>query len=112
MPITASSRSKRYINVMESLVAAEFEVQLARLAPAVRPRLDRTDVEAWALNQLPARYATSKRWIPVVSARVREKESARITEAVQRGIMTVYQNSQPAAEAGIPEVDFPWEQGF
>lgn len=48
-----------YLNAMEPLVAEEVHRQLQHLPPKLIPYLNPAQVTAYALNRLPALYATS-----------------------------------------------------
>lgn len=93
---------KRYINVMEKLVAGEFDIQIARLPKTVQAQINRTDAEAWALNHLPAQYATSKRWVNRSTEKLLEKHREQIAAAVKQGIAVVFKNNQPPESPYLP----------
>jgi hypothetical protein len=46
-------------NLMETFVVTEVDQQLSRLPPKVRDFVSRVDIIAYALNRLPAMYATT-----------------------------------------------------
>lgn len=52
---------RAYINVMELLVAEEFERQCKKLPGRVLKYVKRSEVETYALNRLPALYASSEK---------------------------------------------------
>jgi hypothetical protein len=87
---------------MEKLVAQEVEFQLAQLPEAMQGRIDRTDVEAWALNRLPARYATGKRGIKHVEQGLLTTHSATIVSVVRAGLQVVLRNDRPPGEPVFP----------
>jgi hypothetical protein len=89
MKPSESSASAVYKNVMELLVEAEVEQQLSALLPAQKAHLKDLDIAAYALNQLPALYATSERGLDYQIQRGRAKFAAQITQAVQRAIAAV-----------------------
>ncbi|MBC8122754.1 MAG: tetratricopeptide repeat protein [Gemmatimonadaceae bacterium] len=94
---------KRYINVMEKLVTGEFDIQIARLPKTVQAQINRTDAEAWALNHLPAQYATSQRWVHRSTEKLLEKHREQITAAVKQGITVVFKNNQPPESPYLPD---------
>ncbi len=53
--------NRSHINVMELLVAEEVDLQLQPLAPRVAKYLKPIEVETYALNRLPALYASSEK---------------------------------------------------
>lgn len=55
------AHSKTYINVMELLVTEEVDRQLQKLPERVLKYVKRAEVETYALNRLPALYASSQR---------------------------------------------------
>lgn len=61
MKIVPDSPRRAYINVMELLVAEEVEQQLKDLPPRVIKYLKVVEVETYALNRLPALYASSEK---------------------------------------------------
>jgi Late competence development protein ComFB len=89
MNASESSPSAVYKNVMELLVEAEVEQQFNSLPPHQKAHLKDLDVIAYALNQLPALYATSERGLDYQLQRGRAKFAAQITQAVQRAIAAV-----------------------
>lgn len=61
MSVTKSDQAHVYRNAMESLVEEEVERQLQRLPTKLTNYLNITEVKAYALNRLPALYATSEK---------------------------------------------------
>ena len=61
--MTASSAmaDRAYTNVMERLVAEEVARQKAKLPPKLREYIKGVEVETYALNRLPALYASSEK---------------------------------------------------
>ena len=53
--------NRAYTNVMERLVAEEVERQKAKLPPKLREYIKTVEVETFALNRLPALYASSEK---------------------------------------------------
>ncbi|MBC8121627.1 MAG: late competence development ComFB family protein [Gemmatimonadaceae bacterium] len=101
----ATGRRKHHLNVMETLVAREFDVQIARLPSQAQARVDRTDAESWSLNRLPAYYATGKRGMQMLEARLLEEHHSEIIIAIRGGIETVFRNNQPPGEPCLPGDD-------
>lgn len=110
LPAPASEgnrRRKHHLNVMETLVAREFDVQIGRLPSQAQARIDRTDAESWALNRLPAYYATGKRGMQMLEARLLEEHHSEIVIAIRGGIETVFRNNQPPGEPCLPGGEAP-----
>lgn len=61
MKIVHEVPKRAYINVMELLVAEEVEQQIQSLSPRVVKYLKMVEVETYALNRLPALYASSEK---------------------------------------------------
>ncbi|MBC7880780.1 MAG: late competence development ComFB family protein [Anaerolineae bacterium] len=102
-----NSRRKRYVNVMEQLVRQETERQHAELPEYIQQKLDCTDVEAWALNHLPARYATGVNGVQVLKNRLLDMYQELITITVQQAIEVVTRNSRPPGDPYLPGNDDP-----
>lgn len=98
-------RGKYTVNVMEKLVAEEVEFQLTRLPGEDQSKVDRTDTEAWALNRLPARYATGKQGIKYLEAELLKSYGAVIVSVVSAGLQAVLSNQQPPDEAACPVLE-------
>ncbi len=102
-----ASRRKRYVNVMEQLVRQETERQHSELPEYIQQKLDCTDVEAWALNHLPARYATGVNGVQVLRDRLLDMYQELITITVQQAIEVVTRNSRPPGDPHLPGNDDP-----
>jgi Arc/MetJ-type ribon-helix-helix transcriptional regulator len=74
---------------MESLVTEEVEKQLQQLPDKIRNYVNRADVIAYALNRLPALYATSEKGWQQQRARAAKEMGARIVAAVRQAIAAV-----------------------
>lgn len=78
-----------YKNVMEILVEEEVERQYQFLPPRQAAYLKQTELVAYALNQLPALYATSQKGLKHQLEKGRAKHGAEVARAVQRAIAAV-----------------------
>lgn len=78
-----------YKNVMELLVEEEVSRQYKALSPRMASYVNPTELVAYALNQLPALYATSEKGLEYQLKRGREKYMAQIAQAVQRAMAAV-----------------------
>lgn len=88
-PIKPPSRIEASVNVMETLVAEEVTNQLGSLPHKVARQTNPSEVAAFALNRLPALYATSKRGWQRQWKRGKGEMQAQIATAVRQGIMAV-----------------------
>ncbi len=78
-----------YTNVMEDLVADEVDRQLAALPPRVLRFIKRAEVETYALNRLPALYASSTQGLGYQRKRAQREFKAKILEAVRQALAAV-----------------------
>lgn len=78
-----------YQNVMELLVEEEVSRQYKALSPRIASYVNPTELTAYALNQLPALYATSEKGLEYQLKRGKEKYKAQIAQAVQRALAAV-----------------------
>ncbi|MEO1094042.1 MAG: late competence development ComFB family protein [Cyanobacteria bacterium J06638_28] len=78
-----------YINVMESLVAEEVEQQLHELPVRVRRYIRVEEVATYALNRLPALYASSAKGWQYQCQFAQRDLQAKIQDAVRQGIVAV-----------------------
>lgn len=78
-----------YQNAMESLVEQEVDRQLKALPPKVASYINRLELIAYALNQLPALYATSEQGLQHQIRRGMATHGAQVSQAVQRAIAVI-----------------------
>ncbi|NEQ34158.1 MAG: late competence development ComFB family protein [Leptolyngbya sp. SIO4C5] len=89
MTVVPSAPKREYINVMEVLVAEEVAQQLKKLPPRVLKYVKRAEVETYALNRLPALYASSEKgWEHQVEKAQGELHS-KIVHAVRQAFAAV-----------------------
>ncbi|AFZ23574.1 Late competence development protein ComFB [Cylindrospermum stagnale PCC 7417] len=86
----AFTKSSR--NVMEVLVVEEVEKQFQSLPAKTAKYIKASEVIAYALNRLPALYATSKRGWQRQWHRGKTEMYQKITTAVRQGIIAVQQD--------------------
>lgn len=86
----AFTKSSR--NVMEVLVVEEVEKQFQSLPPKAANYIKASEVIAYALNRLPALYATSKRGWQRQWHRGKTEMYQKIATAVRQGIIAVQQD--------------------
>ncbi|MBD0268707.1 MAG: late competence development ComFB family protein [Cyanobacteria bacterium Co-bin8] len=82
-------QKRAYINVMEWLVAEEVERQLHRLPPRLQKYVKRLEVETYALNRLPALYASSEKGWQHQCEKARHEMGSQIKGAVQQALAAV-----------------------
>jgi hypothetical protein len=81
-----------YCNVMELLVAQEVHRQLQQLPPKLVNYINPAQAIAYALNRLPALYATSPRGWYLQQQRAKAKLSPQIVVAVGQALAAVQQD--------------------
>lgn len=74
---------------MESLTADEVERQFQQIQPRLARYLSKEEVAAFALNRLPALYATSEKGWRQQCVRGRRDFGTQITAAVRQGLVAV-----------------------
>ena len=84
-----ATHRKLYINVMELLVAEEVDRQLASLPERVSKYIKRTEVETFALNRLPALYASSEKGLQHQYERALHDFQPKISNAVRQAFAAV-----------------------
>ncbi len=89
MSTTRHDSAQTYRNVMESLVVDEVEKQFQRLSAKVTSYVNKAEVIAYALNRLPALYATSEKGWEQQRARARKELDSQIVAAVRQAIAAV-----------------------
>jgi Late competence development protein ComFB len=78
-----------YKNVMEILVEQEVLRQVNALPARIAAYINQTELLAFALNQLPALYATSERGLEHQLEKGKVKFATQITQSVQRAIAAI-----------------------
>ena len=81
--------NRAYTNVMERLVAEEVERQKAKLPPKLREYIKTVEVEAYALNRLPALYAASEKGWQMQYEKAGKASAKEVSQAVRQGIAAV-----------------------
>lgn len=102
---TISKKSLVYRNAIEPIVVQEVEHQLRHLSPKMLKYIDPLQVIAYALNRLPALYATSEEGWHWQQARATTKMREQIATAVRQALVAVQRDplkvSTPLPETGI-----------
>jgi hypothetical protein len=76
-------------NVMELLVAEEIERQISRLPSNIKKFINPIEVATYALNRLPALYASSQQGFNKQKLKGRSEYSVQITQEVRKGLAAV-----------------------
>jgi hypothetical protein len=96
-------------NVMEMLVAEEIERQIVRLPSNIQKFINPIEVATYALNRLPALYASSQQGFNKQKLKGRSEHSVKITQEVRKGFAAIQQdllrNSTPLQAENESEVD-------
>ncbi|AFY71389.1 Late competence development protein ComFB [Thalassoporum mexicanum PCC 7367] len=98
-----------YCNVLERLVLTLAELQISRLAPEIRDRIDAAEVTAFTLNRLPPMYATSSRGLQQLHQRVKAEFASSINRTLYHAI-TVIVDSPHRFTTPLPYDKFDQEQ--
>ncbi|MEL6778628.1 MAG: late competence development ComFB family protein [Cyanobacteria bacterium J06597_16] len=81
--------NRAYTNVMERLVAEEVERQKAKLPPKLREYIKTVEVETFALNRLPALYASSEKGWQMQYEKAGKTHGEAVSKAVRQGVAAV-----------------------
>ncbi|MEM7590858.1 MAG: late competence development ComFB family protein [Cyanobacteria bacterium P01_A01_bin.83] len=96
-------------NVMEVLVADEIDRQIVRLPNNIKKFVNKIEVATFALNRLPALYASSQQGFNKQKLKGRSEYSVKITQEVRKGFATVQQDllriSTPLLAENEAEID-------
>ncbi|MFB2976248.1 late competence development ComFB family protein [Microseira sp. BLCC-F43] len=76
-------------NVMETLVSKEIDAQLLLLPPRVAQSINKIDVMTYAMNRLPALYASSQKGWQYQISRAQKQYGQQILLAVRQAIIAV-----------------------
>ncbi len=87
--LSLHTEDRTYVNVMESLVSEEVGQQLDKLPLRVRRYIKAEEVVTYALNRLPALYASSEKGLQYQRQLARRDMRSKIQDAVRQGIVAV-----------------------
>ena len=76
-------------NVMEILVSEEIDRQIARLPSNIKKFINPIEVATYALNRLPALYASSQQGFNKQKLKGRSDYSVKITQEVRKGFAAI-----------------------
>ncbi|MEL6438629.1 MAG: late competence development ComFB family protein [Cyanobacteria bacterium J06621_8] len=97
-------------NVMEVLVADEIERQIVRLPNNIRKFINTIEVATYALNRLPALYASSQQGFNKQKLKGRSQYSVKITQEVRKGFAAVQQDLLRSSTPLLAENEVEIEQ--
>lgn len=83
------SKPQVYQNVMESLVEEEVNRQLQKVSPRLLRYINNIEVSTFALNRLPAMYASSQEGFYRQQAKAKQEYKQDISRAVRRALAAV-----------------------
>ncbi|NEP19079.1 MAG: late competence development ComFB family protein [Leptolyngbya sp. SIO4C1] len=89
MGVVKQLPAKSYANVMEVLVSEEVERQLSQQQPRVLKYIKRSEVETFALNRLPALYASSEKGWKFQYEKASRQMYRQVADAVRQAIAAV-----------------------
>ncbi|MEO1671755.1 MAG: late competence development ComFB family protein [Cyanobacteria bacterium J06631_2] len=96
-------------NVMEVLVSEEIGRQIVRLPNNIKKFINPIEVATYALNRLPALYASSQQGFNKQKLKGRSEYSVKITQEVRKGFAAIQQDllrsSTPLTIENDSEVD-------
>ena len=96
-------------NVMELLVSEEIDRQMARLPNNIKKFINPIEVSTYALNRLPALYASSQQGYNQQKLKGRSEFSVKITQEVRKGFAAIQQDilrsSTPLVSENEVEID-------
>lgn len=80
---------KKYINIMEQMVAEEVNRQIILLPQKLAKYIKRTDIETYALNRLPPLYASSEEGWKFQTKKAEEGYEKEIAVAVRHAFAAI-----------------------
>lgn len=99
MALSEQQTAQSYQNIMEPLVHAEIEKQLKFYPKNLKAYINKVEVATYALNRLPALYASSRQGKEQQHRIAQRKYKEEITSAVRRAIAAIekdpLRNSDP-----------------
>jgi DNA repair ATPase RecN len=111
MEATRLNLAKTYLNAMEILVEEEIDRRLNAMSERQRAYLNRMEIIAYALNQLPPLYATGEKGLEFQLSQGRIQHTSRIQRAVHQALAAVlrdpiltYKPIRIEAPAGLRDV--------
>jgi len=85
----AVNSNKKYVNIMEEMVAEEVNRQITVLPQKLAQYIKRRDVETYALNRLPPLYASSKEGWKFQTKKAEKDYEEKIAVAVRHALAAI-----------------------
>ena len=92
MKINRPESEYTHRNVMEILVAEEIDRQIVRLPSSIRKFINPIEVATYALNRLPALYASSQQGFNKQKLKGHSEYKVKITQEVRKGFAAIQQD--------------------
>lgn len=84
-----SNSQKKYVNIMEKMVAEEVSQKMKLLPQKLAKYIKRSDVETYALNRLPPLYASSKEGLQFQIKKAQKDYQEKIALVVNHALAAV-----------------------
>ncbi|MGL5033584.1 MAG: late competence development ComFB family protein [Microcystaceae cyanobacterium] len=110
MQIPDNSVAKIHVNVMESLVYAEIEKQLKFYPKNLKGYINKIEVATYALNRLPALYASSKQGEEQQRRLALKKHKELMGSVVRRAIAAIERDPLRSSEPIISDLEIESEE--
>ena len=110
MQIPDNSVSKTHVNVMEALVYAEIEKQLKFYPKNLKGYINKVEVATYALNRVPAFYASSKQGQEQQRRIAIRKHKDDIASVVRRAIAAVERDPLRSSEPIVADWEIEAEE--
>jgi hypothetical protein len=106
----APSNAGVHVNVMETLVHDEIEKQLRFYPKNLRNYLNLTEVATYALNRLPALYASSVKGMEEQRRVAARQYRSELTSAVRRAIAAVERDPLRSCDPIVSEIELNYRE--
>lgn len=103
MNVTQDNRAQFCCNVMETLVNQEIKQQFLEFSPRLTQYINKIEVMTYAMNRLPALYASSEKGWQHQMSRGKNEFALQITIAVRQGLAAVLRDPLRVAIALKPQ---------
>ena len=92
-------------NVMEVLVSEEINRQIGRLPSNIKKFINPIEVATYALNRLPALYASSQQGFNKQKLKGRSEHSVQITQQVRKGFAAIQKDLLRSSTPLVAEIE-------
>ncbi len=110
MPLPEQHTAQSYENIMEPLVHAEIEKQLRFYPKNLKAYINKVEVATYALNRLPALYASSRQGKEQQHRIAQRKYKEEITSAVRRAIAAIEKDPLRNSEPIVSDLEVQTEE--